>query len=134
MENCIKEAQGRKNKHMKKILIYFAVVSLTIIVNIFTLLFVSFEFIANITHYLSNYLNFLIIEPNIFPVKKILSQCFMLNIFLLLAIEFVVVLLFNKRLNIFLKIDNLFTIKKFFVLATIIIGLQAILSLLLWYI
>ena len=126
--------ENKKRQCKKNIGIYLAIIIFTIIVNIPVLLFVSFDIIANITHYIvSNYLKFWIIKPEVFPIGKILSQCLMINIFLLLIIEFVIVWLFYKQLNKIFKIDNLFTMKKFIWLAIITIGIQFIISCIFWW-
>jgi hypothetical protein len=139
MENYIKEVSENKkknNKYLKSIGIYLIIVIFTIIINIFMYSYVSCYFIVDIGDYLSKNIPFLYIKrPIIFfdGVPKLFARDFMLNIFLLLIIEFGIVYLFRKRLNKFFKIENLFTIKKIMLLAGIIIVIQIIFSCYLWF-
>ena len=129
----IMERQNKKYQLRKSIMIYFVIVILTIIINIPVFIFATNDFIGNFTGSLNHYLRLCAIRPVIFPpIEKILSMCLMVNLFLLLIIEFVVVCLFHRRLNRFFRINNLFTVKKFFLLAIIIVGVQMIFSLWLW--
>jgi hypothetical protein len=127
-----KKMKKNENQKFKSVGIYLSVIIFTFIVNVIILLF-SFNFVDNTLNHL-NYLKLYTIKPVIFPpLGKIFSMCFILNLLLLLIIEFVIIYLFRKRLNNFFKIDNLFTIKKFLLLAVIIIGVQMILSCWLWF-
>jgi hypothetical protein len=97
--------------------------------------YATWYLLTDISNYLSANIPFLYVEkPIIFTgILKMISIDLMLNMFLLLIIEFVIICLFHKRLNKLFKIDKLFTLKKFFVLAIVILTLQFILSFWMWY-
>jgi magnesium-transporting ATPase (P-type) len=137
MENCIKEAQKKQKKqknkkiYKKNIGIYFAIVIFTILINIPMFLYLSWHFITDIVNYLSANISFLYVKKTIIffeEFHKIMAIDFMVNIFLLLSIEFVIVCIFRKQLN------KLFTMKKFLLLAIIILFVQFIFSCWLWHI
>ena len=136
MDNyCMEQQEDKKKQHKKSIVIYSAIVLFTIIINVPIFTFITNEFVGNLTFYLNQYLKLYPIKPVIFPpILKIFSMCLIVNLFLLLVIEFVVVCLFRKRLNKFFKIDNLFTLKKFAWLVVIIISVQLIISCWMWQI
>jgi hypothetical protein len=133
----LKKERNKKNKRIKSIGIYFTVIVFTVITNIPIFLYVTWRLTTDVTNYLSANISFLYVKkPIIFfeGLFKLLAIDFMLNLFLLLVIEFVVVCLFRKRLNKFFKIDNLFTIKKILLLAIAILVVQFIFSCWLCYI
>ena len=118
-------------KKTKSVIVYLSTIIFTLIINSISL-FVTIGFIESILHYF-HYFKLYTPKPVVFPpFGEIFSMDLMANLLLLLIIEFVVVCLLRKKLNTFFKIDNLFTIKKFIILALIIIGLQMTFSLYLW--
>ena len=132
MEDYELAVQGKKSQKIKSIVIYSAITILTIVINI-PVLIVTIEFVGNITAYLDNIFRIYPRYPAIFPhLWKLYSMLLMVNIFLLLMIEFVIVCLFRRRLNKFFKIDNLFTIKKILIFAITVVVVQFFFSLWLW--
>ncbi len=133
-ENYKKEV-SQINKRARRIGIYFSIIFLSIVINILALLFGTWHITSHITNYLTENIQTLNVKkPIIFfdGVFKIYAIDLMINIFILLAIEFIAVSIFKKRLNKFFLIDGLFTTKRFFFLAIIIIGIQMIFSFILW--
>jgi len=130
-------ANNKINKYAKNIVIYFAIAMFTIIMNIPIFIYVTWYFITNVSNYLSENISFLYIKKPIIlldGMPRVLAIDLMLNIFLVLIIEFFIVWLFHKRLNTFFKINDLFAMKKIYLLAILIIVIQMIFSFLLWYI
>jgi hypothetical protein len=120
---------NHKQNKLKSILIYSCVAIFTILINIPLFLNVTGYLILGVKNY------FFPPKPVIFPnLTKLLFIDFMCNLILILILEFIVVLLFNKQLNKLFRIYNLFTIKKFLLLSVIIIIIQIILNLLLLFI
>ena len=141
MANYNKEVlqmKKKKNKvKSKSIGIFITIVILTIVINIPIYLHLTWHFIAEIGNYLSDNIPFLYIKtPIIFldGIPKSFAIDLMLNIFLLLMIEFSIVYAFRKRLNKIIGIEDLFTMKKLFFIVIITIGLQMIISCWLWLI
>ena len=129
------ELQNKKIRKIKNMVIYFIITLFTLIVNILLFTFITTDFIGNIEIFLNRYLKLYVVKPVVVPpLGKIFSTCLMLNLLLLLIIEFVFICLFHKRMNKFSKIDNLFTIKKFLLFAVIVIGVQMLFSLWLWFV
>jgi len=127
------EIRNKKNHRIKSIGISFAIAIFTLIVNIPIFIFITNDLVKNIEFYLNHYFQLYPIKPVIFPpLGKIFSICLIVNICLLLIIEFAIICLFHKQLNKFFKIENLFTIKKFIVLGIIIVAMQMIISYWLW--
>jgi hypothetical protein len=124
--------QPNNNKRCKiSIYTYFFIALFSLIVN-FPMLYISGDFVGFIAAYLSKYINFMQIQPFVIFSMKVFAVPLVLNIFVLLTIEFAIVCIFHRKLNKLFKIEKLFTIKKFSVLAIGIISIQIIFSFLLW--
>jgi hypothetical protein len=110
------EPQNKKNQFIKRMGIYSFMVVFTILMNIPIYGYITWHLIVPISNYLSNHIKYLHIEPFIWfdGIGKVLSIDLMINIFLLLIIEFVIIVIFGKKLNALFRINNLFTIKKSF--------------------
>jgi hypothetical protein len=123
MGNCYMEALTRKNTILTNVIVYS-------IIGIFTLI-INFPVFGYITGYLIVWIQSLFYHPRpvIFPDLNIFYLDLTINLLVLLMIEYMILRMFHNRLNRLFKINNLFTTKKFCLLAVIIIVLQVILYL-----
>jgi hypothetical protein len=93
--------------------------------------YITWNFIGDIVNYLSENISVLYVKkPIVFfeGLSKLMAIGFIINLFLLLIVEFVIVCFFHKRLNKLFGIENLFTIKKFILLMIVILGIQIVFS------
>jgi len=124
-----------QNKMIRKSLgAYILIVFFTVFINLIIYLYIPNKYIANVSFILPAKIQTLYTQQLIFINFKFVSINLILNILLLLIIEFMIICLFQSKLNEKFKIDNLFTIKKFILLAIVIILIQLVFSYWLWLI
>lgn len=110
---------------------YISIIFFSLIIN-FLMLYFTGDFIGNILVNVTKYFKFLYIQPFIIFSWKVFAELLFCNIFIVLAIEFVLISIFYRKLNKLFNIENLFTINKFIKFAMIIISIQGLLSIILW--
>jgi len=147
-ENCIfmnnnvfliiMNGHNKKQQRIKSVSIYFFIIVFTVIVNIPTYMFATWCIISDFCNYISEHVSFLYIRKPIFlwggGLVRAIALASMINILLLLIVEFGLIWLFRKRLNKIFRINELFTTKKIIWLAIITFSVQLIISCWLWQI
>lgn len=127
----MEQLSKKTNSFRMSLFIYLSIIIISLIANYF-LLFITGDFISHVAIYLSDYVKIVKIEPFIIFSGKVLAELLLLNIFILMAIEFVIVYLFHINLNNLFRLSKLFTIKKYIILEIIIVSIQIAISIWLW--
>lgn len=110
---------------------YFFIAFFSLILNL-PMLYISGNIVSSIATFLSKNIYFMQIEHFVIFSRKVLAEFLVLNMFILLTIEFTIVCLFHGKMNTLFKVKNLFTIKKFLLLSLAIIIVQVAISFWLW--
>jgi hypothetical protein len=123
--------QPRKKNKYNKAYIYCSIILISLILNL-PLLYITGDFVSYIVQYLSGYFRILNVQPFVIFSRKAFAELLVLNMFILITIEFIIIYIFRKKLNKIFKIDNLFTTNKLITLLILILCIQLIISFGLW--
>jgi hypothetical protein len=108
------------------------IVILSLIANI-PMAYLSRIYVGYISADLVNEINNILHLHREFLVSiRLISMMYLINIFIVVAIELAIVAIFHMKINRLFKMNNFITIKKFIKLAIIIIFIQLIITVILW--
>ena len=127
--------QNKKTKYIKHIIVYIAIPMANVVINLLIFIYLTFYITLYITKILFSNVGYLEKQQPLMlfdGLNKIFSIAFVVNLLLLLIIEFIIMMIFQKKLNILFKRDNLFTIKNYLIIACASIMIQIIFSCLFW--